>query len=170
MALTGLFSGEAAGDVERFKLGARSYLSSTTSHPYSRTEANMALSLIAVAQDDRSAAKTQYSEMEPWRHTVQDHSNTSIDRLLGLLARTIGEVDTSASHFEDALAFCRTAEYRPQLAWSLHDYSDMLLERNEPGDSEKAVSMLDEALQISTDLGMRPLMERVLSKRDILKA
>jgi hypothetical protein len=46
----------------------------------------------------------------------------------------------------------------------------MLLERNEPGDSEKAVSMLDEALQISTDLGMRPLMERVLSKRDILKA
>ncbi|MDP6514056.1 MAG: AAA family ATPase, partial [SAR202 cluster bacterium] len=121
VALTGLFSGEAAGDVERFKLGARSYLSSTTSHPYSRTEANMALSLIAVAQDDRSAAKTQYSEMEPWRHTVQDHSNTSIDRLLGLLARTIGEVDTSASHFEDALAFCRTAEYRPQLAWSLHD-------------------------------------------------
>ena len=30
--------------------------------------------------------------------------------------------------------------------------------------------LLDEALQISTDLGMRPLMERVLSKQDILKA
>ena len=30
--------------------------------------------------------------------------------------------------------------------------------------------MLDEALKISTDLGMRPLMERALSKGDILKA
>ena len=46
----------------------------------------------------------------------------------------------------------------------------MLLERDEPGDSEKATAMLDEALQISTDLGMRPLMEKALSKRDILKA
>ena len=46
----------------------------------------------------------------------------------------------------------------------------MLLERDEPGDQQNATTMLDEALQISTDLGMRPLMERVLSKRDILKA
>ena len=30
--------------------------------------------------------------------------------------------------------------------------------------------MLDEALQISNDLDIRPLMERVLSKGDILKA
>ena len=32
------------------------------------------------------------------------------------------------------------------------------------------VSLLDESLKISRDLGMRPLMERVLSRRDILKA
>ena len=38
------------------------------------------------------------------------------------------------------------------------------------GDKAKATSILDESLQISTGLGMRPLMERVLSKRDILKA
>lgn len=30
--------------------------------------------------------------------------------------------------------------------------------------------MLNEALQISTDLSIRPLQELVLSKRDILKA
>ena len=46
----------------------------------------------------------------------------------------------------------------------------MLLERNEDGDSEKAVELLDESLAISTELGMRPLMERVLSRREILKA
>ena len=41
---------------------------------------------------------------------------------------------------------------------------------NEPGDREKAMSLLDESLSISSELGMRPLMERVLSRREILKA
>ncbi len=38
----------------------------------------------------------------------------------------------------------------------------MLLERDNPGDREKATSLLDESLAISTELGMRPLMERVV--------
>ena len=46
----------------------------------------------------------------------------------------------------------------------------MLLERNSEDDRENAVSLLDESLAISTELGMRPLMERVLSRREILKA
>jgi hypothetical protein len=53
---------------------------------------------------------------------------------------------------------------------SLHDFADMLLERDAPGDFQKATAMLDEVPQISTDLDMRPLTERVLSIRDILKA
>ena len=32
------------------------------------------------------------------------------------------------------------------------------------------MSLLDESLVISSELGMRPLIERVLSRRDILKA
>jgi len=32
------------------------------------------------------------------------------------------------------------------------------------------MSLLDESLSISSELGMRPLMERGLSRRDILKA
>ena len=35
---------------------------------------------------------------------------------------------------------------------------------------KKAMSLLDESLAISTELGMRPLMERVLSWREILRA
>ena len=46
----------------------------------------------------------------------------------------------------------------------------MLLERNSDGDRRKAMTLLDESLAISTELGMRPLMERVLSRREILKA
>ncbi len=46
----------------------------------------------------------------------------------------------------------------------------MLSERDGPGDQDKATELLDESLAISTELGMRPLMERVLSRRQILGA
>ena len=92
------------------------------------------------------------------------------DHLLALLSQTMQTLDQAASHFEDALALCRKAGYRPDLAWTCCDYADTLLQRNEPGDREKAMSLLDESLSISSELGMRPLMERVLSRRDILKA
>ena len=78
--------------------------------------------------------------------------------------------DLAAEHFEDALAFCRDEGYRPELAWTCCDYADMLLERNNEGDRPKAMSLLDESLAISSDLGMRPLMERVLSRPEILRA
>ena len=38
------------------------------------------------------------------------------------------------------------------------------------GDRAKAMTLLDQSLAISNELGMRPLMERVLSRREILKA
>ena len=62
------------------------------------------------------------------------------------------------------------AGYRPELAWTCCDYADALLQRSEPGNREKAMSLLDESLAISSELGMRPLMERVLSRQEILRA
>jgi len=79
------------------------------------------------------------------------------DRLLGLLAHTMGNLDLAAAHFEDALAFCRKG-YRSELAWNCCDYADMLLERNNGDDRAKALSLLDESLAISSELGMRPLL------------
>jgi hypothetical protein len=129
------------------------------------------LGLIAVYKLDRQAAKTQYTALTQYPSVdFMVLAGISNQRLLGLLSHTIGNLDVSQGHFEDALTFCREVGYRPELAWSLHDYADMLLERDSPGDQQKATKMLDEALQISTDLSMRPLMERALSKRDILKA
>ena len=87
-----------------------------------------------------------------------------------LLAHTMGRLEDAAVQFEDALAFCRKAGYRPELAWTCCDYADALRERNGDGDRAKAIALLDESLAISSELGMRPLMERVLSRRDILKA
>ncbi len=71
---------------------------------------------------------------------------------------------------EGGLAFCGRRGYRPEIAWTCCDHADTLLQRNESGDRQKATALLDESLAISSDLGMRPLMERVLSRREILKA
>ena len=76
----------------------------------------------------------------------------------------------SGAYFEDSLLFCRKAGYRPELAWTCCDYADMLRERNGDGDRSRAITLLDESLAISSELGMRPLMERVLSRREILGA
>ena len=65
------------------------------------------------------------------------------DCLLGLLAQTMGNMDQAIVHFEDALAFCGKAGYRPELAWSFCDYADILIHRNNPGDRQKAMSLLD---------------------------
>ena len=88
------------------------------------------------------------------------------DHLLGLLAQTMGQFDKAASHFEDANVFCRKAGYRPELAWSCQDYADALLQRNGPGDHHKAMSLLEESLAMSTELGMKPLMERVAALQE----
>jgi len=79
---------------------------------------------------------------------------------LPFLALYLG-LDTAMTHFEDGLAFCREAGYRPELAWTCCDYADMLIQRSVKGDHAKAMSLLDESLTIASELGMRPLMERV---------
>ncbi len=94
----------------------------------------------------------------------------SIDRLLGLLSHTMGNLDQATGCFEDAVTFCRQTGYRSQLAWSCCDFADALRERDGQGDRAKAITLLDESLAISSELGMRPLMERVLSRREILGA
>ena len=90
--------------------------------------------------------------------------------MLGLLAQAIGKLDQTAVHFEDSFLFCRKAGQQPELAWTCCDYADMVRERNGEGDRTKAISLLGESLAISSELGMQPLMERVLSRREILKA
>ena len=79
-------------------------------------------------------------------------------------------VNDTAKHFKGVLAFSRKAGYRPELAWFLCDNADMLLDRNNEDARNKAVSLLDEVVAIATEDGIRPLMERVLSRREILRA
>ena len=106
-----------------------------------------------------------YGSLEPLRGTMSPQGpigpGLAADRLLGLLSQTVGNLDQAVAHFEDALTFCRRAGYQPELAWTCHDYAETLLQRSDNGDRERATSLLDESLVISSELGMRPLMQRV---------
>ena len=124
--------------------------------------------MLAVQRGDAASAEEQYAALQPGRNTFV--SLIGCNRLLGLLAHTMGNLDQAMEHFEDALAFCRKAGYRPELAWTCCDYADILQERDGDGDLAKSMSLLEESLAISSELGMRPLMERVLSRREILRA
>ena len=125
--------------------------------------------LLSVLRADIKAANEHYSALEGTPRYMNGPILCS-DRTLGLLSHTLANYNKASEHFEEAQSFCLNANFRPELAWTCCDYADTLLQRNEPGDREKAMSLLDETLAISRELDMRPLMERVLSRREILKA
>ena len=153
---------------------AEAVLTSPSSTPIAALYARIGLALIAVQQGDLGAAEQQHTFLRSQRGTIPICSLMAADRLLGLLAQTIGKLEVAAAHFEDALVLCRKGGGRSELAWSCCDYADMLKDpstssgRAAEENQAKATALLDESLAISTELGMRPLMERVLSRREVL--
>jgi DNA-binding CsgD family transcriptional regulator len=122
--------------------------------------ARSALAMVAVHRGDASAAEEHYSLLQDQRGTML-WTVTTVDPLLGLLSRTMRSYDQALEHFEAAREYCLTAGYRPELAWTSCDYAESLLDHNSAGEHAKAMSLLDESLEISNDLGIRPLAERV---------
>jgi tetratricopeptide (TPR) repeat protein len=126
--------------------------------------------LVAVGTN-AALAEELYAALEPLRGRVLLlFASMTTDRLLGLLALTMGRLDQALVHLEQALSFCGRAGYRPEYAWTACDVADALRTRAGSADEEKAVSFEDESLAIATELGIHPLIERVLRRREILKA
>lgn len=86
-------------------------------------------------------------------------------RYLGLLATTLARWEDAARHFADALAMSKRMGARPWAAHTQHDYARMLLARNQAGDQEKAMELLDLALSTAQELGMKDLEEKVNSQK-----
>ncbi len=128
------------------------------------------LGLLAADRKDSESAQKRYSTLLTLRGTLAPFCMIANDRVLGLLAQTMGNLDQAAAHFEEGLAFCRTAGYRPELGWVCCDYAETLIQRNFSGDREKARSLLDETLSISIELGMPPLKQRSRDRLDLLAA
>jgi DNA-binding CsgD family transcriptional regulator len=158
---------QITGEVKWFEVAkglAETVLSLPVVIPWYMNMARAARALVAVGQGDLVAAQEQYAGLKMVPGIKLHYVNT--DRVLGLLSLAMGQLDQAATHFEDALAFCRKAGAWPELAWDCYDYADCLLGRNQQDDQQKAISLLEESLAISNELGMRPLMERVLRLRE----
>jgi tetratricopeptide (TPR) repeat protein len=85
-----------------------------------------ALGVSAVVRCDLAAASEHYLQLRAAAAGLCAWFWTG-DRVLGLLARTMADMRAAASHFEDALAFCRRGGYRPEYAWTCLDYAELLL-------------------------------------------
>ena len=148
-----------AGDthwLDAAELAAETILSFEFATPVMATLARSGLGLMAVQRGDVASARAQYAALETTHGIMLQY--ICADRVLGLLAQTLGRLDDAAAHFEAAKTFCRKAGYRPELAWSCCDYAALQHARGRRAD---ALTLLEEALVVSTELGMRPLMKRV---------
>jgi DNA-binding CsgD family transcriptional regulator len=130
--------------------------------------ARAGLGFMSVQRGDPDASANQYAFLTACQGTAMAGLSFVFDRLLGLLARNMDRTDLAVGHFEDALAFCRSGGYGPELAWSCYDFAGTLLQRNGPGDHQRAATLLEESQSISDGLGMRPLIERVRTLQETL--
>ncbi|MCH8988136.1 MAG: AAA family ATPase [Chloroflexi bacterium] len=148
----------ASDQISFAESAAATVLSAGFATPLVSRFARLGVGMMAVLRGDAEAAREQHSNLGLAGGSIL---YLAVDRELGLLAQTMGDLDRAMSHFEDAVAFCRKAGYRPELAWSCSDYAECLLERKNEGDQARAMTLLAESQAISSDIGMRPLMERV---------
>jgi DNA-binding CsgD family transcriptional regulator len=148
--------------LEIAERAAQVVLSSPLAHPFWIEIVRTGLALRAVLTGDSALAQEQYLALAGLPGKMRG-SYISANRLMGLLTQTMGNLEKAAAHFEEALTFCRTEGFRPELAWTCYDYADALSRSNGQGDHEKAMSLLDEALSISNALGMRPLIDRAVA-------
>lgn len=130
--------------------------------------ATSGLAMVSVLHDDEPAARQHYAELSSYRGTMSPWCLTAVDRVLGLLSQTMGDLEQALEHFGDSMAFCKKAGYRPELAWTFHDHAGVLLQRaaGDPADTTQADrdlarSLLEEGLALSQDLGMTPVTDRM---------
>ena len=98
-------------------MAAEAVLSSTATTLVVTLVARTALAILSVLDGDAAAAAEHYTALEPVSGTtLSNNTDIRVDRVLGMLAQTMGNLDQAVGHFEDAAAFCLKAGYRPELA------------------------------------------------------
>jgi DNA-binding SARP family transcriptional activator len=173
LALAGpLVAGHLSGDerLDGARAAAEGVLLLPKLSPLLAIYATTGLALIAVHRGEPDNASWLHDTLAAQQGTASYFVPLSYDRLLGLLAATAGRIDAALGHFADGLAFCARAGYRSERAWTAADFADALLEHTGTDGRVKALELQDEALELARELAMRPLVERVLARRQLLGA
>ncbi|NQW17974.1 MAG: tetratricopeptide repeat protein [Chloroflexi bacterium] len=84
---------------------------------------------------------------------------------LANIARLDGNTDDAIRMHDEARLFSRERGAKTEAAYSAFELADTLLEHDDTGDRAKATELQEEAIIIATELGLEPLLERVLAQR-----
>jgi tetratricopeptide (TPR) repeat protein len=137
------------------------------------------LTEVVVRYGTSDEARLLYDAFHPFhdRYIVENPWSIfygSVSHYLGLLATFLRQWDAAEQHFADALEAHRRVGARPYAAWTQHAWAAMLIERAEPPDRERALTMVDQALAEAESMGMSRLSEQALALKvrvqGILKA
>jgi DNA-binding SARP family transcriptional activator len=114
--------------------------------------------LIAYTNDSERAESLyrRLSSYEDLNIDTEEASTGAVARYLGLLTTTVRRYDQAARHFESALAMNRRMGAQPWVARTQHDYAQMLLARNQPGDAKYAEELRARAHATRHRLHIRP--------------
>jgi hypothetical protein len=114
---------------------------------------------------DVACARALYEELLPVEGLnvigVAEGARGSVARSLGVLATLLGRHGEAEQHFQTALAANERMGARPWVARTQHEYAQMLLACDAPGDRERARELLDTALETTRTLGMAVLAGRI---------
>jgi eukaryotic-like serine/threonine-protein kinase len=119
---------------------------------------------------ERQHAASLYELLLPYAERVAvsypEISLGPISRFLAMLATAMGQWGDAERHVRDSLELSARIGARASLAHSHAEYAAMLLERDEPSDTDKAWTLLDQALAIYRELGMDSHARRAVRLRE----
>ncbi len=115
---------------------------------------------------DRACAEAAYTALRPFAALPVMASLAvmcfgSVERALGLAARTLGRLDDAVRHLEDGLESNRRLGNRPMLAITRGDLGATLLMRDRGNDAARGVALLAEAVAALRGMGLTARADRL---------
>ena len=122
---------------------------------------------------DTERAGPAYDELLPYEGLVivvarATGCNGPIDRVLGMLAQTMGRVDDAERHLANSVEIATRMGDRPGMAFCGLALAELLLARDGGRDRDLALELLSDVLGTARDMGARWIVDRAL--RDRLEA
>jgi class 3 adenylate cyclase len=131
------------------------------------------MSLLAEAVSmigDTDRAPRVYEELRPYEGRVVVVGRGTlcagpVDRVLGMLAQTMGRTDDAERHLGNAVEIATRMGDRPDVALCGLALAELMLERDESNDRERALELLGEVLGAAREMGARWIVDRALRRR-----
>ena len=132
------------------------------------------LAEVSVEIGDEDKSSILYELLLPYAH-INDYqiltygfAKGSVSRCLGMLATSLQRFDSAEQHFELALEKNLAWGFDAWAAYTQHGWADMLLQRDQPGDRDRADQLLTQAQLTADQIGMVRLQSMITELRQTL--